>query len=672
MRSPVMVDGRKGIIIHNRLCADGPVDPETGEFLLDEDGYPYDGPNDDMAELMHEYLLKVRSSINIDQGRQVAPRFGILSLLAMHTPIYVYDHPAFKKISNTAFTDGIHVFVDADFMRKLVIQEEESNGKKSGVVFLILHELLHKLLAHVDRLKKFPPIIANIAEDLVINGKLVKGFDMISPVDLLLEVGVGMKPAEAEKYHNMTEEVVAEMLLIIERKKKEKLKEEEQKQQQKGQDNSEEPDGNEGECQNPGNNDEEGDGGNPMPGKGKGKKSSKKGQSPNNQDPNEDQDGSGNEQEAKNSSGQGEDDENENEGPEQGQGQKDEDQNGTKSKKKKASELQDGDLTEEEYADKEHSPIHHITPEELLDIIEKNGLQDTVGKALDLPSSDDVEAIGKMKDQSKYKDMDAIQIAMNQAARANGKYPGQHIAEYASDVVGNLGKGKLTWKLAAKKLTQGDGLKMAHSDDEADIPWLLDKETLGIEPFYSGALLPQINDETVVCIIDTSGSTSSDNQRTEYLQEVLGLKSGLSGSDQARKVVVFSGDSIIRGKPLEITAQNVNKIKNDGIPIFGNGGTDFASCLNQVLALPIMKKEKVKAVLYFTDCLDSPPRRQDFEDKLASGIKVAFFTTPGMWSEKWNQEVSSWAEVYCIEEGGQVNLDSEKINQNTRKNNRLK
>jgi hypothetical protein len=112
---------------------------------------------------MHDYLTKLRSPVILKNGI-TAPRFGVLTLLAITTPIYVYDHPAFKEIANTAFTDGHNVFVDADFMRKLKQQEDDSGGKKSGVLWELLHELMHKLLCHVDRLKSFPPKIAKIAE----------------------------------------------------------------------------------------------------------------------------------------------------------------------------------------------------------------------------------------------------------------------------------------------------------------------------------------------------------------------------------------------------------------------------------------------------------------------------------------------------------------------------
>ena len=66
--------------------------------------------------------------------------------------------------------------------------------------------------------------------------------------------------------------------------------------------------------------------------------------------------------------------------------------------------------------------------------------------------------------------------------------------------------------------------------------------------------------------------------------------------------------------------------------------------------------KKVKNVIYFTDCCDAPPQRKDFQDYLDKGIKVVFVTTPSMWNEQWNRDVT-WAEVYCIEDGTEVNLE---------------
>lgn len=611
-KTPVKVGGKNGVIIHDKLCSDGPVDPKTGEPLIDpRTGEAYPGPNDDMAELMHDYLVFLRGNTMIDKGNSNAPRFGVLSLISMHTPIFVYDHPRFKKVANTAFTDGIHVFVDADFMRKLVDQENLSDGRQSGVIFLLLHELMHKLYYHVDRLKNFPPKLANIAEDMVINGKLIKGFKL-EPVKLLAEVGVGMKPEEADKYYKMAEEVVAEMLLIQERQKKQN--QQKQKQKQKG-----------------------GSGGSG---------------------------GSGGDQDDQDQ------DQQENEDQEENQKSKKKDK-GDKDSSGDKEQNQDGQGGDENEEDEEYSPIHHITPEELLDIIEEEGLEDTVGKALNLPKAGDVEAIGKKKQQAKLNDVDAIQSAIAQAGKANGQYPGQHIAEEAAELVAGLNKGKIVWKLAIRKHFLGDGLKLKETDDEAAIPWYLTKESMGVDPFYLGALVPQAPDETVLCLIDTSGSTSGGDMRKEFLSEALSLKKGVSSTgDTAREVVLMSADTVLRGEPLIINENNVNQLMEGGVKIFGNGGTDFAKCLHQAMESPIMKKKKVKSVIYFTDCCDSPPRRADFEDYINKGVRVVFVTTPGMWNEQWNRDVGQFAEVYCIEEGTTANLDKKQneVNINTRKN----
>jgi len=610
-KSNVKIQGRNGIIVHDKLVADGPVDPKTGEPLIDhKTGEPYPGKNDDMSALLHKYLEFIRGFSDVMTGSGYAPKFGVLSLLSQNTPIFCYDHPRFKKITNTAFTDGINVFIDADFMRKLVDQEIEHNETKSGVVFLILHELMHKLYNHVDRLKNYPPKIANIAEDLVINGKLVKGFK-IKAVPMLNEIGVGMKEEEANKYYKMAEEVVAEMLLVQERKKKQ----EEQKDKKKKQDQSQSGGGS---------------------GQGDGDEQE--------QDQNENSDGSG--QKKKKEKGDSENKENSKGGGEQ-----------------------ENDSNEEN--DEEYSPIHSITPEELIEILEEEGLQDTVGKALNMPKNGDVEGLGKKKEQNEMQTIDAIETAMSQANSCpDGKYPGQHIAEHAAETIAGLRRGKVQWKIGLNKHILGDTMNLRHSDDEADIPWYLDKDSMGVDPWYMGSLLPQSPDETVLCLIDTSGSTSGGNMRQEFISEALALKKGVStASDTAKEVILLSADTVIRGEPIMITEDNVSTLENSGVPIFGNGGTDFARCLTQALEMPVLKKKKIKTVIYFTDCCDAPPRREDFKKYLDKGIKIVFMTTPGMWNEQWNRDVSPFAEVYCIEENTKIDLNKNGPNEiNTRKN----
>lgn len=693
-KTPVKIGGKNGVIIHDSLCADGPVDAITGEPLIDpETGKPYPGKNDDMANLLHDYLRLIRGTVNL-KDEIYAPRYGVLSLLAMSTPIYVYDHPAFKKVAKTAFTDGQNCFIDADFMRKMVQQEKESGGKKHGVTWVIVHELLHKLLYHTVRLKKFPPDIANIAEDLVINGKIKKSYPELKPIPLLEEIGQGMKPEDADKYHSMSEEIVAEMLWRAEeqKKKKKEKKKEKDKKKDKGEDQQKQK-------SQGGSGDEEGEGqessddnenGEPSNGNQKGKKSkpSKKpkgekgeGESGSDQDDEENEDTDENNQgqdndadgedEENNKGGKkkkddSEEDENDEGGQNQngrGQGDDDSDSEG------KGSGEGDEEDEDEDDEENEYGNIHHITPEELAEIIKENGLQDTVGQALGMPDPSDEEGIAAMKEKNKMKIVDAVQTAVAEAANAEGLYPGNHIEDYAASLIGNLDRGKLDYKFIIRKHFQGEGGKLYYADDEAGLPWLLDKNTMGVDPFYIGSLIPQQPDESVYVLIDTSGSTSGGTLRKEFLENALNIKRSLSTSgDNARKVFIQSADTVLRGEPIMITDANINTIRHDGIPVFGDGGTSFKEVLKEGLAQPLLAKENIKSVIYFTDCIDAVPQRKDFEEFINKGIKIVFITTPGFFNEKWNQQVT-WAEVYCIEEGTVVDMTKSEEQQvrNTRK-----
>lgn len=610
-KTPVKLGGKNGIIVHDKLCADGPVDPETGKPLLDKNGNEIPGANDDMAALLHDYLVVLRSPLQV-QGTTV-PRFGVLSLMAQSTPIYVYDHPALMKVTNTAFTDGVNVFLCASFMRKLVEQEQEGDGTRNGVLFLLNHELMHKLYRHVDRLKQFPHDIANIAEDYVINGKLIKGFPQLKPVPLLTETGVGMKPSEAETYYSMAEEIVAESLMIKRNKDKQKKQQQKQQQQGGGGGGGGQGEGDEGDADD---NDENQKGQKSGSQKGKGGKG-------------------GNEK-----------------GDEDGQNEKGQGGGG------------------DEESDEEYSNNHHITPEELIEIFEEEGLMDTVGKALDLPSSDDVEGIGRMKEKDLLNTTDAVMTAMNDAANMpGGQYPGAHIASEAYDTIKGLQKGKIKWRLAMRKACQGDGLKMRKTDDEADLPWYLDRATMGVDPFYAGALVPHSPEDAVLILIDTSGSTSGGTMRQEFASEAIGLQAGNQNQgDMAKEVIIMSADSVVRGEPIVITRQNAQKVLGDGVPIFGNGGTDFSTCLRQAIELPILKKKDIKTVIYFTDCECWSPKKEEFQDFLDKGGKIIFVCTPDTYSEKFARDVSPFAEVHVIEKGTEVDLDKKNIEVNTRKN----
>lgn len=666
-KTPVKIGGKNGVIVHDILCADGPMDEATGKPLIDpETGRPYPGKNDDMAALLAKYLVKLRGTAMGGAGNaHSVPRFGVLSLIAMSTPIFVYDHPRFKKFANTAFTDGHSIFIDADFMRKLVNQEKESEGKLHGVLFLLLHELMHKMYAHLDRMKDVPPIIANIAQDMVINGKIIKNFPMLKPVPLLAEVGWGMKPAEADKYHTMSEELLGEELWINHRKKKKKKQEAEDP----GQDDdlsNEAGDDND-------NDDDENQDDNQQDGKKKQKKDQQQNQDGSGGDGNDDQEEDDEGYDLPDNADQGgqggeddydddnvlDEDEDENDSsnsnsksggkPGKGKGK------GKPGKGKGGKGSEQGEAGNDDMSDDgEYSAIHTVDPREVIKAMEEEGLT-SAKNALKLPDSKDKKGLDQQKKDSHMSTMNAIQQAMSEAKKVGGSYPGGHIADEAAMVYGNLVKGKLTYKMMLRKMFQGEGQKLYPSADEADIPWLLTKSTMKVDPWYMEALVPQAPNETVYGIIDMSGSTGREGMRELFLSEALHLQDRLAG-DCARKVVLYSADTVVRGKPLVITKQNVAKLKHDGAQVFGGGGTDFVGPLKTILELPERKKDKVKYVFYYTDSEGVCPKYEDFKQYVDMGIKIVFFTTPECYNQAWAEELEGWAGYYKIEDDTKVDL----------------
>lgn len=529
--------------------------------------------SDDMAAEMVE-IKKYIGGTSMQEGT-IVPRFGLLSLKAAGTPMYVYDHPAFMKITNTAFTDGVHIFVCAKFLRKLVEEEENSKGNEDGAVPLIMHELMHMLLGHTHRLKMFPKDIANQAEDLVINSKLSLGFPSITWSKTIRELGLGFKAAEAEKYAVLAEETVARKLMSGEiQPKKKSNKDKNQNQGGKGQNQ----------------------------GKGGGQQ-----------------------------------------GDQNGKGQQDGNQGGQ------------GDEQEE------WSDMHTMTLEDLIKTLEENGLTNILD-ALELPTSDEVEEIGKIEENTVLKDIENIEKAAAQKSALGGKYPGAHIVDAAAERVKGLSQGKLEWKLGLREWILGGGMRFKHFEDEADALYYVDSKEMGLgDPIYMGSPVPHSPEETVLCLIDTSGSVDEKMLRM-FISEILNLKKGVSGvSDTASKVILLSADTVLRGEAVEITEDNVEEMLDQGVKVFGRGGTDLAGSLDMAMQLDLIKKEKIASVVYFTDLCDIPPPKARFEQYMEKGMSIAYVTAPHTMSDEFAKAVSSYARVTPIEEGAVVDLTDEAL-----------
>ena len=557
--------------------------------------------NDELAEIMEDLKLYV-SGEKMESGYMV-PRFGLLSLKARATPMYVYDHPALRKITNTAFTDGVHLFICADFMRQLIKEEDATNGMEQGLVPLILHELMHMILNHTRRLTSFPKDIANEAEDLSINAKLQLGFPEIQWVPSLREVGLSFRQGDVEKYSKLAEETIARELM--------QRKPPEQSQDGKGKGKSK-----------------------PQQGQGQGQQGQGQGKPQKGQ-------GQGQPQQGQGQGGQPEDGEGEGE-PQQGDGE--------------------GQENEE---DRPWDNNHTVPLEDFIDTLEENGLDDIRDK-LSLPKSEDLESIGKIEEQVRLKDIDAIQKAALQKAQMNGKYPGGHIVDAAQEMVKGMTEGKLEWKLGLKNFVFGEGMRYRYVEVEPGDLYYVDPSEMGLDmEIFLGQDLPHKPDEVILVLIDTSGSVDSA-QLKAYLSEVFGLKRENAGvGDTASEVIIISADTVIRGNPIEITEENADDLFNNGVGLAGRGGTDLANDLRMTMKLPMFEEKKISGVVFFTDLCDSAPVKKDFP----SNLPLCFITLPHLMQMEFANKVKDFARVYPIEDGIVVDLTDDHLQTsvNTRK-----
>lgn len=625
-------------------------------------------------EIQLESILKwMRGPRNIidSTGSFSVPRLGLLSLILQQTPVHVYGHPALKKISKTAFTDGMHVFLSDDFVDK-INADVENDPSTFGVEWVIMHEIMHKLFNHTRRLKRFPHDIANRATDLSINTKLDEGFPDMKPCRSLVETGLGFKSGDKDRWMHLSEETIAMELMALrglnkQRKQEADENKQDQKDQkkQKGQDKGDQGQPSSGKGQQPGKGkgqDQKG-----QPGSG-GSKQDEESDPLNNLD---EQDGGG-----------------EQDGPEQG-GQDGQGQAGGKGGKQKGAKgNQKGgqgsggegeDEGEEgpghgEGAEESEEPSedfgaegdnHFVDPADLIKVLEENGM-DAVKEKLGLPDSDDIAGIGEMQESARLKQNEAVMQAQASCSKLGGKYPGAHIVESAGEMVKNFGKPKITWRMLQQDLILGYSPKSMPSMEEPMdlryVPSMMD--VLGMEP-YLPQLMPHFSEEAVLFLVDTSGSMSQEAMR-KALTEAIELKTAASNmGDAASTVFIWPCDTVLRGLPLEINDSNVEDYITGGIEMKGRGGTSIDTCINQAMASPLLADKKIKAIVYCSDLYDAPvPRPTSLED--SPEVRVLFLAdpeTPRSHVETFAKG-TSWADVSVIEDD--LEVDFEQIGEENR------
>lgn len=582
----------------------------------------------------HTYMTEVRDFMtsNVQMSGVAIPRYGLLSMKARNSPMFVYgaDCKPFMDISTTGFSDGRHIFISSLWLRQLMEDQERSNDREQGVLPWMMHHVMHLLRNHTRRLKVFDPEIAERAKDMSINLDLqrafAKTFEGRQDIDnglvfskTLKTTEAGFEKGDAAKFGDMAEETIARVMTTDAEKKKLEKQAQQKPQPQPGQ-GQPDPNGKGGKGQPDPNG---------QPGDGEGEPGEGDGGEP---DPN-----------AQPGSGGGKPD------PK------------AKGKKGKAGKGQPGDEEGDEAGNSPWDQTHNLPMEKLSKVIEDNPELDKIKGALDLPDSDNLEEIGKMEQKSKLKDMSDLQKAMAQKAQLGGKYPGGHIVDAEAERVKADTEGKLNYKLAIRQFITGEGNQYQETYDVPGLLSYVDPGDMGLgdnEGVYVPEEIPARPDAVGLVIMDTSGSMHGDYMR-DCLTEIMWLKKNNGVGDTASEIYVFSADTCIRGEPEQITEENFEEILQNGVNVYGRGGTDFATPLRELLNSKVMKEKKPAFVLYFTDLCASIPKKSDFP----SNLPIAFVCAPSDYSLEFARGVKDWAMVATMEEGVEIDLTEDGFNQ---------
>ncbi len=120
---------------------------------------------------------------------------GFYGMLLMHLPFML------DESITTAATDGKAIYFSPNFLSRLTNSELD---------FVLMHEVLHVVLRHINRSKIFEenPILANIACDIVVNSNILYSCSMkISSISVDGTVSMHLTPNGDEGYLYTAEEV---------------------------------------------------------------------------------------------------------------------------------------------------------------------------------------------------------------------------------------------------------------------------------------------------------------------------------------------------------------------------------------------------------------------------------------------------------------------------------
>ena len=596
----------------------------------------------------------MRASVPMVVGgrRHFVPRFGAASLLLQEMPIFVYDHPVImEQVADTAFTDYRHIYIAGPFLETLIKSEQDHPGTYE-VVHLILHEISHVMLQHNRRLRNAAAILgdqelgnytANIAMDRAINARLVIGYPQYPWGKVLSDTGHGLdKP---EKYAAMMEEeIFREMIAEVNRINREHANQNAQKsssdesvpqdganneknteqgspkqgdgdstgsedanQAQNGQ--RSDPAGEDGEPQSSSGNADGGEGekeaaqedsGDAPGGQEGNQDGNSQAQSAGGQNGNAASQGSKPSVSSKGASGGGSKGGEEPSGEHEGDGQRRSPEEQIAEALRRAGKKSPGTGMPDS------TSSHTISSKDLARILEENLHSnpelEKVKDALGIPNAADKTAHAQIESRAAR----IVENAINKRKESGigDIMPGRHTDAHANDVIDSLNEPKITWTGAVGEIINGAGKTYEKDMDEPHSVFYVDPGMMGLGgALYQGSEVQKRQESVVLVLIDSSGSVSMEMLRS-FFSETRGICEGADGG--ARRLFVYSGDTALRGEPIEVTEDNVSDML-DRIIVPGRGGTDLAGVIDQGVSYLREQEIKVDAIVYFTDLFDYPP-----------------------------------------------------------------
>lgn len=315
---------------------------------------------------------------------------------------------------------------------------------------------------------------------------------------------------------------------------------------------------------------------------------------------------------------------------------------------------------------------HKVDPVKLREILAGEGVPDEVLDELGLPK-DHEEAVERARAaQGKIEEVveAAARIAERERQRG-GSMPGSHIVDAVGEMIRSRKKPLLTMGMVLGNLICGEGAQTGIDDRVPDSIFYVSPEDIGMgDPCYIEGQIPAKSQKTFVVVIDTSGSVWGSDYMEQAIAEVFNL---VDSNSMAANVVVLSADTVVRGKPVQITRETLAEFRDQGMPVFGGGGTDMETAIAQSISAVKTGEVTNNGALIdlrkatFINVTDGEffiPRVEALANA-ADPFEVpqlAFILPEGFRNiDDFRSEVSSFATCYELKEGEVLDFDADEM-----------